>query len=94
MHQNDLISIERKEEEKLAKNVKQISKGLQNLGYEINSKTHIIPILIGMKKKAMSFGKELMKNEVFAQPIRYPTVPKNKARIRLSVTAWLSSKSN
>ena len=31
-----------------------------------------------------------MKNKVFAQPIRFPTVSKNKARIRLSVTAWIS----
>ena len=38
----------------------------------------------------MEFGKELMKSKVFAQPIRFPTVPKNKARIRLSVTAWIS----
>ncbi|TBR22843.1 MAG: pyridoxal phosphate-dependent aminotransferase family protein, partial [Candidatus Nitrosotenuis sp.] len=26
------------------------------------------------------------------QPIRYPTVPKNSARIRVSVTAWISKK--
>jgi glycine C-acetyltransferase len=32
-----------------------------------------------------------MKNGVFAQPIRYPTVPKNQARLRISVTAWLSN---
>ncbi len=31
-------------------------------------------------------------NGIFAQPIRYPTVPKNSARIRISVTAWLSKK--
>ena len=79
-----------KRREKLTKNVKQFSKGLQNLGYEINSNSHIIPIIIGNEKTAMNFGQELMKNQIFAQPIRYPTVPKNKARIRLSVTAWLS----
>ena len=38
----------------------------------------------------MDFGEFLMKNGVFAQPIRYPTVPKNQARLRISVTAWLS----
>ena len=27
---------------------------------------------------------------MFVQPIRYPTVPKNQARLRISVTAWLS----
>ena len=38
----------------------------------------------------MDFGRYLFRNGVYAQPIRYPTVPKNTARIRLSVTAWLS----
>ena len=40
----------------------------------------------------MSFGKYLYDNGIYAQPIRYPTVPKNKARIRISITAWLSKK--
>ena len=43
-----------------------------------------------MKKKTMEFGKFLFDNGIFAQPIRYPTVPKNQARLRISVTAWLS----
>ena len=38
----------------------------------------------------MDFGKFLFNNGVFVQPIRYPTVPKNQARLRISVTAWLS----
>ena len=38
----------------------------------------------------MEFGKFLFDNGIFAQPIRYPTVPKNQARLRISVTAWLS----
>ena len=39
----------------------------------------------------MEFGEFLVKNGVFAQPIRYPTVPKNQARLRISVTAWLKN---
>jgi len=81
-----------KQRKKLQKNVKLISKGLQEIGYTINSRTHIIPIIIGKEKTAMDFGRYLFKNGVHAQPIRYPTVPKDKARIRLSVTAWLSKK--
>jgi glycine C-acetyltransferase len=81
-----------KQKEKLEKNTKQISKGLRQIGYEINSNTQIIPIIAGNEKSAMDFGKFLFKNGIFAQPIRYPTVPKNQARLRISVTAWLSSK--
>ena len=67
-------------------------KGLKEIGYSIKSKTHIIPIIIGDEKTAVDFGKYLFKNRVYVQPIRYPTVPKNKARLRISVTAWLSQK--
>jgi len=79
-----------KQKKKLEKNTKQLSKGLRQIGYEINSETHIIPIIIGSEKSAMGFGKFLFDNGVFAQPIRYPTVPKNQARLRISMTAWLS----
>ncbi len=79
-----------KQKKKLENNIKELSKGLKEIGFEINSSTHIIPIIIGKEKLAMNFGEFLKKNGVYAQPIRYPTVPKNQARLRISVTAWLS----
>jgi glycine C-acetyltransferase len=79
-------------QKKLYENTKIILKGLEQIGYQISSKTHIVPITIGDEKTALSFGKYLHQNGVFAQPIRFPTVPKNKARIRISVTSWLSKK--
>ena len=79
------------QKKKLENNIEKLSNGLQSIGYEINSKTQIIPIIIGSEKTAMEFGKFLFNNGVFAQPIRYPTVPKNQARLRISVTAWLTN---
>ncbi|MFB5606301.1 MAG: aminotransferase class I/II-fold pyridoxal phosphate-dependent enzyme [Nitrosarchaeum sp.] len=81
-----------KQRKKLESNTKELAKGLMKIGYQIDSKTHIIPIIIGNEKTAMNFGEFLFKNGIFVQPIRYPTVPKNKARLRISVTAWLSKK--
>ncbi|QDI88148.1 pyridoxal phosphate-dependent aminotransferase family protein [Candidatus Nitrosopumilus sp. SW] len=81
-----------KQKKKLEKNTKLLSKGLKEIGFEINSKSQIIPIIIGNEKSAMNFGKFLFDNGVFAQPIRYPTVPKNQARLRISVTAWLQDR--
>lgn len=92
------ISLERleqdrkKQQETLRKNTVLLSSGLKEIGYDIKSPTHIIPIIIGNEKKTLDFGKYLFDNGVFAQPIRYPTVPKNSARIRVSVTAWISKK--
>ena len=79
-----------KQRKKLESNVKQLAKGLIRIGYDINSNTHIIPIIIGRENAAVEFGEFLYNNGIFAQPIRYPTVPKNQARLRISVTAWLS----
>ena len=81
-----------KQRKKLENNTNLLSKGLRQIGYQIDSKTHIIPIIIGKEKIAMNFGEFLFEKGVFVQPIRYPTVPKNKARLRISVTAWLSRK--
>ena len=79
------------QKKKLENNIEKLSKGLKSIGYEIRSKTQIIPIIVGSEKTAMEFGKFLFNNGVFAQPIRYPTVPKNQARLRVSVTAWLTN---
>jgi len=81
-----------KQRKKLENNTNMLSKGLRQIGYQIDSKTHIIPIIVGKEKTAMNFGEFLLEKGVFVQPIRYPTVPKNKARLRISVTAWLSRK--
>ena len=80
----------KKQQEKLWKNIRHLITGLRQLGYQINSETHIIPIIIGSEKNALTFGKFLFYKGIYAQPIRYPTVKRNKARIRISVSAWLS----
>jgi len=82
----------KKYQNNLQANKKLLVKGLKEIGYSINSKTHIVPIIIGDEKKTMEFGHYLLKNGIFVQPIRYPTVPKNKARLRISITGWLSHK--
>jgi glycine C-acetyltransferase len=81
-----------KNRKKLEQNTRQIISGLKEIGYPINSQTQIIPIIVGNEKATLDFGEFLFKKGIFAQPIRFPTVPKNQARIRLSVTGWLSKK--
>jgi glycine C-acetyltransferase len=78
------------QQRKLEQNTLELSSGLRKMGYDITSQTHIVPIIIGNEKKALEFGKFVYEKRIFAQPIRYPTVPKNSARLRISVTAWLT----
>jgi len=77
---------------KLLENIKIFHNGLDEIGLNIKSKSHIIPIIIGKEKDAVDFSNYLFKNGVFAQAIRYPTVPRNQARIRMSLTARLEKK--
>ena len=79
-----------KNRKKLWKNVKKFSSGLKKIGFNVKSNSHILPIIIGKEKTAMEFGKYLLENGIFAQPIRYPTVSHNNARIRISITARLT----
>ena len=77
---------------KLWSNIKLFHNGLHEIGYETKSSSQIIPIIIGNEKTTLEFGKYLFKNGIFAQPIRFPTVKKNSARIRFSITAWHTNK--
>jgi len=47
----------------------------------------IIPIIIGSEKKAMDISTKLLKKGFYVQAIRYPTVNKNQARLRVSLSA-------
>ena len=78
--------------EKLWGKINLFHKRLEEIELHTTSTSQIIPIIIGNEKKAMEFSKFLRINGIFAQAIRYPTVKKNQARIRISITGWLSNK--
>ena len=78
--------------EKLWKKINLFHKRLEEIELHTTSTSQIIPIIIGNEKKAMELSKFLRINGIFAQAIRYPTVKKDQARIRISITGWLSNK--
>ena len=78
--------------EKLWEKINLFHKRLEEIEIHTTSTSQIIPIIIGNEKKAMEFSKFLRINGIFAQAIRYPTVKKDQARIRISITGWLSNK--
>jgi glycine C-acetyltransferase len=77
---------------KLWKKINLFHKRLDEIKLQTTSTSQIIPIIIGNEKKAMEFSKFLRTNGIFAQAIRYPTVKKDQARIRISISGWLSDK--
>ncbi len=78
---------------KLWENAKYFKEGLNQLGFNTgNSQTPITPVIVGEGALAMKLSDELFKNGVFAQGIAFPTVPRDKARVRTIVTAKHSKK--
>jgi len=62
-------------------NVTQISRHIESKG------SAIIPILIGDEEKAMKMAGALREQAIFVPAIRFPTVARGQARLRLTVTA-------
>lgn len=52
--------------------------------------SHIVPVIIGENEQTLGICKNLQSNGFYVLPIRYPTVPLNTARIRLSLRADIS----
>jgi len=73
---------------KLWKNTKYYKKRLKQLGFDLgNSETPITPIMTLDSGKARQMSVRLFEEGVYALPIVYPMVAKDKARIRTMVTA-------
>ena len=75
-------------QKRLQWNINYFSALMKRLGFELeNSASQIIPVIVGQERRAVEFSKELLKDGVFAQAIRYPTVKRGHARLRISLTA-------
>ena len=62
--------------------------GLQAMGYRLaESRSPIIPVLIGETEKTLALADRLLELGVYAPAIRPPTVPKGTGRIRTTVTS-------
>jgi glycine C-acetyltransferase len=69
-------------------NILYFSEEIKRLGFKVgNSTSQIIPLIVGNEAQALEFSKELLQEGVFAQAIRYPTVRKGHARLRISLNA-------
>src|SRR3954464_6501999 len=74
--------------ERLWVNTRFFKEGLQRLGFNTGlSESPITPVIAGEGAKAMLLSDKLFERGVFAQGIAFPTVARDKARVRTIVTA-------
>ena len=74
--------------DRLWENSRFFKKGLQTLGFNTGaSESPITPVIVGEGTLAMTLSDRLFDEGVFAQGIAFPTVARDKARVRTIVTA-------
>lgn len=83
-----LIQEESWRREQLQRNIIQFKQGAVALGIPLMpSDTAIQPILIGSSNDALIYSEQLLAKGILVTAIRPPTVPKNEARLRVTLSA-------
>jgi 8-amino-7-oxononanoate synthase len=84
----ELLTESPKRVERLRSNATALRDGLRAEGVDpIGADTQIVPLVIGEADDAMALCERLLREGVFAQAIRPPTVPPGTCRLRLTVMA-------
>ncbi len=84
----EIMETEPERHQRLWSNTAHFKGKLQALGFDCgHSETPITPVMVGEGSRAMEMSDRLMAEGVFAQGIAYPTVAKDKGRLRTIVTA-------
>jgi len=74
--------------ERLWDNTRFFQRGLKALGFDTGmSESPITPVIVGEGAKAMQLSDRLFAEGIFAQGIAFPTVARDRARVRTIVTA-------
>ncbi len=73
---------------KLYENTQYFRKSMTGLGFNISPSTHpITPVMLGEAKLAKDMANDLLKEGIYVIGFSYPVVPKDKARIRVQISA-------
>ncbi|HTL47894.1 MAG TPA: 8-amino-7-oxononanoate synthase [Verrucomicrobiae bacterium] len=82
-----IIESEPELRDRLWKNVGRMQQCLDKSGFEMTSGFPIFPVILGEEKIALETSKTLMEGGILVPAIRYPTVAKGKARLRVTVNS-------
>jgi len=87
----DILETEPKHVQTLWENTRYFKKAMKDLGFNIgNSTTPITPVIVGESGVAKKLSSRLYEEGVFALPIIFPMVARDKARIRTIMNAALT----
>src|SRR3989344_5933634 len=84
----ELIDTEPERREQLIKSAKYVRERFHEIGYNTcGSQTQIMPILIGKDEDSVNFSRKIFERGIYGPAVRWPAVPKGKARIRFTIMA-------
>ena len=84
----DLLENSPELREKLHQNTAYFRKNLEGLGFQIVPGEHpILPVMLGDAKVSQEMASRLFDHGIYAVSFSYPVVPREKARIRLQMSA-------
>jgi glycine C-acetyltransferase len=87
----DVLESEPQHIQTLWEHTRYFKKAMKDLGFDIgNSQTPITPIIVGESGAAKKLSARLFEEGVFALPIVYPMVARDKARVRTIMNAALT----
>ncbi len=87
----DVLEQEPEHVERLWSLTRRFKKAMADLGFDLGrSETPITPVIVGESSLAKKLSQRLFELKVFALPIVYPMVAKDKARIRTIMNAALT----
>jgi len=73
---------------KLEQNTLYFRQSMKTIGFSISGKSHpIVPIMVGDAQLAQDMASDLLNEKIYVVGFSYPVVPKNKARIRVQISA-------
>ena len=86
----DILQKNNNLKEKLENNTNYFRKNMSENGFDILKGTHpIVPIMLYDAKKAERMSSKLLDEGIYVKGFYYPVVPKNKARIRVQISALM-----
>jgi len=89
----DVLETEPEHVKRLWDHTRYFKKAMQDLGFDTGrSETPIIPIMVGESGVAKKLSERLFQEGLFALPIVFPMVSKDKARIRTIMNAAMARK--
>jgi glycine C-acetyltransferase len=84
----DLLSSTTELRDKLEANTKYFRENMGKLGFDIKEGVHpIVPVMLYDAKLSQDFSNRLLEEGIYVIGFYYPVVPKDKARIRVQVSA-------